>query len=158
MKVKELREALEIFQPVLVGSKTKSAAAGVRYLIDLISEGGDATVSDFVEKIRQEAIVKSRPRKTTPEIQLPLVQAYVSRLNQADLEAAQFSSVLADLQRDKAVRPVEVIAIAERYIGYKLASKQKSKPKAFDAIRTQHVENRRNASKIQHVEKLSAAE
>lgn len=157
MKIKELREALETFQPLLGGAKMKSAAAGVRYILDITANADDETVSTFVAKTQKEATAKVKPAKIVAEPYLPLVQAYVSRLNQADLEAAEFAAVFANLQRDKAVRPVEAIAIAERYVGYKLGSKQKSKPKALDAIKTQHVENRRNASKFHHVEKLTVA-
>jgi len=166
-RLKKLQEFLGEFGSLLQLSGANAAAADTRTIATFVAGCGHPSVAAFVAearsgvargkattprqpKVRQPKVPKSgqpRPRKPPPPLRVDLVRTYADELTAASENNAAFDTVVAKIEADKKnVRVMEMLAIANRYLGYDLG-RRKKRGAALQAIKDRQALDARHAAK-----------
>ena len=117
----------------------KAAAGDIARLNELLRAHDGLSVADFCKRVEpalagdQSTQPASRPQSKPPTADEIVVAQYLNALRETQAEVAKFEEILAQMDRDKKARKVELVAIADAYVG--VCSGASNKLSALKAIR-----------------------
>ena len=139
MLVRDLRQGLGHLAALLTAWQGKAAAGDIARLNELLRAHDGLSVADFCKRVEaalagdQSTQPASRPQSKPPTADEIVVAQYLNALRDSQADVAKFEEILAQMDRDKKARKVELVAIADAYVGVR--SGASNKPSALKAIR-----------------------
>jgi hypothetical protein len=164
MKIGELLRALEALQQGALREDT-SAPASLQAFFLMLADYQHLSVDEFCLKARDGLQKKSKLKKagSTPKAKIinapktsvvsePVIDRYLSELEQTKVDSRQFEKVVERLKKDKEIRVGEAREIAKRFTNS--SQTYKSKPEAARAILQRQITDVRAAGKAEHIEDI----
>ena len=157
MLVRDLREALGHLVALLTALQGEPAAADVARLTALLRAHGDLSVEEFCKRVEAalqspDQAAHSAPQnasKPSSGADENVVTFYLNALRASQADAAKFEEILAQMYRDKKARKVELVAIADSYVGVRVGANSKSA--ALAAIRHKRNQAASMSSRLERI-------
>jgi hypothetical protein len=156
--IQRIWKILSKLQTLLVSAGSKTAAADIGKVINLLQNCDQVTVSRLAEDVNSWAARRpGKPKSPKSKRGIPnenfrseLGREYVHELKIASYDNAIFDQIVARLHNDKRIRKQEMREIAEEFLGYEIAKTKGRADALQDIIDRQMLSARQEARGRSH--------